>query len=139
MCSREVKTTFPIYHHALLADCLTDHGECLLTHFPVWSDVIGIVLIQFVYLFARHELIDFYGALALDGNRFEFFWFELKIFALADLISFDDVSLAFDYKCGDSSGWGTEVDIRAALRGCCLRRRPQIGSMHPLFFGRAQF
>src|SRR3954471_8671759 len=26
-----------------------------------------------------------------DGNRFEFFWFELKIFALADLISFDDI------------------------------------------------
>ena len=71
----------PDSHHALLADGLTDHREGLLTDFAVGDDIIRIVLIQFVNFFARNELINFDGALAFDGNRFEVCWFERNIFA----------------------------------------------------------
>jgi hypothetical protein len=91
MCSRDVNTTFPIATHALLANRFADHRKGLLTYFAVRHDIVGIVLIQFVNFFSEHELIDFDGALALNGNRFEFFWFELEILSLTDFVSFDDV------------------------------------------------
>ena len=71
----------------------------MLTYFAIRHDVIRVVLIQFVNFFARHELIDFDGALTLNRDGFKLFWVELKIFALADLVSFDDVG-GFNFVTG---------------------------------------
>jgi hypothetical protein len=45
--------------HSLLPDGLADHGERLLPDFAIPHDVVRIVQVQLVYLFSRHELIDF--------------------------------------------------------------------------------
>jgi hypothetical protein len=50
------------------------------------------VQVEFVDLFLGHKLVDVYGALALNRDRFELLGIELDIVALADLVPLDDVS-----------------------------------------------
>jgi hypothetical protein len=63
----------------------------LLPDFAIRHDVVRTVEVQLVDLISWDELIDVDGALALYGNRFQLFRIKLKIFALADLVAFDDV------------------------------------------------
>jgi hypothetical protein len=69
--------------HALLADRLADHGECLLPNLAIRHDVVWIVEIKLVDFLSRHELVDVDRALALDRDRFQLFRLHLEIFALA--------------------------------------------------------
>ena len=52
--------------HTLLANGLSDHREGLLADLTVRHDVVRVVEVELVDLFARHEFVDLDGALALD-------------------------------------------------------------------------
>jgi hypothetical protein len=78
-------------HHAFLADCLSDHGERLLSDFPIRDDVVGAVQVQLVDLLLRHELVDLNRPPALYGDCLKLFGLDLDVLALAHLISLHDL------------------------------------------------
>ncbi len=99
-------------HHAFLADRLADHGKGLLADFAVRHDVIRIAHIKLVDLAARHEFFDFDDVLAFDGDGFDLFRLKLDIFALVDLVAFDDFSVV-DFV----AGFGVDFLVADAVAG----------------------
>src|SRR6266487_6513203 len=81
----------PERHHAFVADRLANDRERLLADLAVGYHVVGIVEIEVVDLFPRHELVDLDGARALDRNRLELLGLELDVLAFADFVTLDDV------------------------------------------------
>src|SRR4051812_24424172 len=78
-------------HHTLLANGLSDHREGLLANLTVRHNVVRVVEVELIDLFARHEFVYLDGALALDRDGLRFFWLYLKVLAFADFVAFDDV------------------------------------------------
>ena len=78
-------------NHSFLSDGLADHRKGLLSDFAIWNDEVRIAQIEFVYLHLRDELINLDDAFAFNGDGIEFLWCKLDVFALGDLVAFDDV------------------------------------------------
>src|SRR5262245_34029211 len=91
MCSRDVKTTFPI---ATMPSCLTASrmtANAWRPTLPSGTMYVRIVEIQLVDLLAGYKLVDFDRPLTLNCYGFKLFRLNLDVLALADFVAFDDV------------------------------------------------
>src|SRR4051794_10759897 len=103
-------------NHTLLANGLTDHGEGLLANLTVRHDVIWVVEVKLVDLFARHKFVNLDRAFALDRYGFQLFWLYRQVFAFTNFVALDDVG-AFDLV----PGFSVDLAILDAVAGLLVK------------------
>src|ERR1700730_6767716 len=86
-------------NHRLIADRITDDGECLLSDLVCGRDVIRVVDIAIVDLSSGNKRIDRDGVGTFDPNLVDFIVRDLEVLALANLVAATDV-LLFDRLAG---------------------------------------
>jgi len=80
-------------NHRLVADCVADDGECLLSDLVCGRDVIRVVDIAIVDLSSGNKRIDRDGVGAFDLNLLDFLVLDLEVLALANLVAAANVLL----------------------------------------------
>src|SRR5262249_52694883 len=95
-----------------LADGLADHRKRLLSDFAIWNDEIWVAKVEFVDLSPWDELINLYDTFAFNGDGLKLLRFELDVFALSDLIAFEDVSAIHLVP-----GFGVNLPVEDAIAG----------------------
>jgi hypothetical protein len=80
-------------NHRLVADCVADDGECLLSDLVCGRDVIRVVDIAIVDLSSGNKRIDRDGVGAFDPNLLDFLVLDLEVLALANLVAAANVLL----------------------------------------------
>ena len=70
---------------------VADYNKRILSSIPLGSDIIGAQMIEIIDLLFWHEFVDFNNVLTFERDRFELIVCYLDVFALADLVGFDDV------------------------------------------------
>src|SRR3984885_1038933 len=91
MCSREVKTTLPMATMPSLRMASRFAANAWGPDLPVRHDEIRIAHVQLIDFVLGDELVDFDGAPAFDGYRFQLFGLQLDVLPLADLVALDDI------------------------------------------------
>ena len=81
----------PERDHAFLLDRLAYYNVSLSAHLSIRGDVVGIVQIEIVDLFSRHELIDVDRMCAFGRGCLELILGYLDVVSFADLVTHDDV------------------------------------------------
>jgi len=97
-------------NHPFLADGLADHRKRLLPDFAIWNDKVWIAQVEFVDFSLRNELINLDDPFAFDGNRLKLLRFKFDVFALCDLVAFDDVATIHII-----SGFGIDFSVADAI------------------------
>jgi hypothetical protein len=99
-------------NHPFLADSFADHCKRLLSDFAIWNDEVWVAQVEFVDLRLRDELINLDDALAFNGDGLKLLWFKLDIFALSDLVAFDDLAIIHLI-----TGFSIDLSVADAIAG----------------------
>src|SRR3982074_772883 len=70
---------------------IPDYDKSILSNVPRRGDVVRAQIIEIINLLLRHEFVDFNNVPTFERDRFELIVCNLDVFALADLVGFDDI------------------------------------------------